>query len=44
MLHIRASQRKLRNLKVGNSPAFTLGNSFVLQITGYDDDFTHTAV
>lgn len=38
------SAKTLGISKVGNSPAFTLGNSFMLQITGYDDDFTHTAV
>lgn len=38
------SAKTLGISKVGNSPAFTLGNPFVLEITGYDDDFTHTAV
>ena len=44
-IHRQASRRKPLGIsKVGNSPAFTLGNPFVLEITGYDDDFTHTAV
>lgn len=38
------SAKTLGISKVGNSPAFTLGSPFILQITGYDDDFTHTAV
>lgn len=37
------SAKTLGISKVGNSPTFTLGDSFVLQITGYDDSFTHTA-
>ena len=37
------SAKTLGISKVGNSPAFTLGSPFILQITGYDDDFTHTA-
>ena len=38
------SAKTLGISKVGNLPAFTLGNPFVLEITGYDDDFAHTAV
>lgn len=35
------SAKTLGISKVGNSPSFTLGNSFTLTITGYSDSFTH---
>lgn len=28
---------------IGNSPSYTIGSSFVLNISGYSDSFTHTA-
>ena len=37
------SAKTLGISKVGNSPTFTLGDPFTLQVTGYDDSFTHTA-